>query len=201
MILTIDTCIRTLYGAAMNRRTAFQTELAVGLAVFLAHGSTDKPARAMLCGAYNAAGYDCVASTGMDYKTVNRRINATACLFEKLPVVLWAGKHKEDKLIVSLFNGLAPYEFFTVQDVMRFCSPERYLPTRQPISITPDPDALTAPGSGQQTINDMFRRAEDRGRRVESGHLHFVIPEDATRDELVALATKLLEIAGELLTA
>lgn len=214
MILTINTCARALNTAALNRKSAFQVELAVGLAVFLSYGSTDKDAREMLNNAYATAGYECIRVSGMDYKTVNRRINATAKLFEKLhkSVTAWAGKHSEDKLITSLCRGLEPYEFMSVQDVVRYCSPERALPKRQTaLSVKPNADAISAPTptpaptTGQDSIRAMFRRASDHvpegSRRVEVGHLSVVIPPEATKDDLMELARTLLEMAKDLLTA
>lgn len=207
MILTASTCVRALNMAALNRKTSFQIELAVGLAVFLSHGSTDKEARIMLSAAYSAAGYECTHVTGIDYKTVNRRMNATAKLFERLggSVLAWAGKHDEDQLLSSICLGLEPYEFFGVQDVLRFCAPERVLPSRPRMEVKPAPDAIAPPPTtGQDGIREMFRRASDQGQRVEVGHLAVVIPQEATRMELMELARRLLEIAAntkDLLTA
>lgn len=207
MILTITTCARALNNAALNRKSAFQMELAVGLAVFLSYGSTDKEAREMLTNIYATAGYECTRVTGMDYKTVNRRINATSKLFEKLhkSVTAWAGKHGEDRLLAALCLGLEPYEFMSVQDVLRYCSPDRALPKRQTVlSVKPNADAISAPTTGQQVIRDMFRRASDHvpegSRRVEVGPLSVVIPPEATKDDLMELARTLLEMAKDLLT-
>jgi len=204
MILTIATCIRALNRAALNRKTAFQIELAVGLAVFLSYGDTAKQARQMLSEAYNSAGYECLHVTGIDYKTVNRRINATAKLFEKLPVAVWAGSHSEDRLLSALCLGLEPYEFFSVQDVLRYCGTQQVLPSRPALQVKPAPEAIAPPTTGQDAIRNMFRRASDQaGERVDVGPLHLVIPDEATQGDLLALAARLIEMAQskELLTA
>lgn len=207
-LISAETCVAALNIAAFNRKTAFRVEMAVGLAVFLVHGGAGRDARRMLSKAYNSAGYECVQVTGIDYKTVNRRINATAALYEKLPVKTWAGKHSENNLLAALCAGLEPYEFYGVRDVQRYCSPEKVLPPRR--QIVPAPDVL-APGAnhtGQDAIKAMFRRASDQvaegARRVEVGHIAVVIPAETTREELVVMARKLLEMAAEtkeLLTA
>src|SRR5213082_1117949 len=91
MNLSIETCVTALQHAAINHKAAIQLELAVGLAVFQMNGGTNKDARRNLVDIYVAAGWDCAKFAGSDYKTVNRRINAAAALFEKVPVSKWIG--------------------------------------------------------------------------------------------------------------
>lgn len=209
ILLSAETCVQALNAAAINRKTAFRVELAVGLGVFLAHGGASRDARRMLNQAYASAGYECATVMGIDYKTVNRRINATADLFETLPVAKWVGKHSEDALLSALCLGLEPYEFFTVKDVQRYCAPERTLPPVRAVPIVPAYDALDAPvATGQEVISQMFRRAgdqvQDGERRIEAGHLELRIPKDTTLDEIMGLVRQLLDIASEskeLLTA
>lgn len=203
MKLSIETCADALRGAAMNRKAAFQTELAVGLAVFLHAGDTTPEARTNLCAAYAGAGYQCLTTSGIDYKTINRRINATAELFHRVPVATWAGKHSELLLLKAITLGLEPYELLNVQDVVRFCNPQKLPPKTR--SVEPHTGILAGPTTGQGKVIDLFRRAADAvakgARHVETKHLALMVPDSASRDELIELAGKLLAMANELLTA
>lgn len=209
MKLSIETCVTALNSAAMNRRAAVQLELTVGLAVFHAHGGAGKEARQALNEAYAAAGYRCLQATEMDYKTINRRINAAADLYENLPVAKWAGKHGEDAMLQSIHTGLVPYEFFTIADVLRFCTP----PAKEgaPVKAQPHQTILSPssnPGTtGQDKVIAQFRRAADQvahgARHVETPHLAITIPKDTSPEEMIEMAMKLLELAKakDLLTA
>ncbi len=194
MKLSIESCAIALNHAAMNRKAAIQIELAVGLAVFQLHGSSSKDARAMLTDAYAAAGYRCIHISEMDYKTVNRRVNATAALFEKLPVSKWVGRHSEEDAIKSICDGLEPYELFTIADVMRYCAPPKLV---RKTGVKPNPDILNLP-SGQGKVIEQFRRAADQsGTTVTTEHLSLIIPKDTPRGEIIDLAMKLLQMAKE----
>lgn len=204
MKLSIETCAEALNHAAMNRKAAIQIELAVGLAVFHLHGNTAKEARAMLMGAYAAAGYRCAHINEMDYKTINRRINATAALYEKMPVSKWVGRHSDQDAILCIGQGLEPYELFTIADVMRYCAP----PSKPRVKVKAKPHAaiLGGPTTGHDKVIAQFRRAADSANsiRVATEHLTLVIPEGTPREEIIDMAMRLLqmrtEIKKELLT-
>lgn len=202
MKLSIETCVEALASAAINRKHALQLELAVGLAVFLMHGSTSKEGRAMLVDAYAAAGYRCVHISEMDYKTVNRRINATAALFEKLPVATWVGKHNDTLALKCICQGLEPYELYTISDVQRYALPAPKAASKAPVAVAPALDIVEGPRTGQDKIIQQFRRAADQWKHVNTLHLSVPIPDDTPRDEIIELAMQLLSIAKkELLTA
>jgi hypothetical protein len=202
MNLTIETCADALTHAAMNRKAAIQIELSVGLAVFHLHGSSSKEARVMLVDAYAAAGYRCVHINEMDYKTVNRRINATAALFERLPIKKWVGHHSDIDAIRAICEGLEPYELFTIQDVIRYSLPNKSVGS---IKVTPDASILSLPTgnnhTGHDTVMQQFRRAADKvngeSTRVATEHLALVIPQGTPRAELIDLAMQLMGMAKE----
>lgn len=207
MKLSIDTCVKALNIAAMNRKSSFQTELAVGLAVFLVDGGTHKAAKANLCSAYSAAGYQCMKVSEIDYKTINRRINSTAQLFHKLTeatVSKWAANHSEGNLLRAMTLGIEPYELYATMDVMRLCEPARAATIKQ--RVKPNTDILKGPTTGQDNVLSMFRHAATAvakgARHIETQHLALMVPDDISRDELVNLAHQLLSLANEkLLTA
>lgn len=198
MNITIETCIDALTIAVMNRRGAIQIELAVGLAVFHSHGGTNRDARRLLAEVYASTGYQCLTITDPDYKTINRRINATAELYEKLPVDKWVGKLTEQNMLRALQEGLKPYEFLSYSDVARFCQPA--IPERPaPVHVAPATEMLapTSNHTGQQKVVNMFRRAADQqdSKLIETDHMVVAVPASATPSEIIEVAMQLLALA------
>lgn len=197
MYLTADTCARIINVAAMNRKQAIQLELAVGLAVFQLHGNSGKESRGMLMAAYAAAGYRCIHINEMDYKTINRRVNATAALFEKLPVATWVGKLNDADAVKAICTGLEPYELFTISDVQRYCNPAKTNVPRARVEARPHIDILAGP-SGHAKVIDQFRRAADKAlKTVTTEHLTLAIPDGTPREEIIDMAHQLLSLAKE----
>lgn len=213
MHLTLDTCTNALTAAAINHKAAIKLELAVGLAVFHLYKGTNKDARRMLVQAYALAGWQCQKFADPDYKTVNRRINATASLYEKVPVAKWIGHLKEMDIIEAICDGLEPYQLTSIQDVLRYAAPHRIHDRKY--AVTPNHDILSGPETGghqtgQERVMQQFRRASDQiadgAHVVATPHISVVIPKDASREELVDFAYKVLALAKsdsakELLTA
>jgi hypothetical protein len=203
MHLTLDTCTSALTAAAINHKAAIQLELAVGLAVFHLYKGTNKDARKMLAQAYSLAGWQCQKFADPDYKTVNRRINATASLYEKVPVAKWIGRLEEMDIIQAICEGLEPYQLYTIQDVLRYAAPHRVQDKK--FAVAPAHDLLSGPAAnnhtGQDRIMQQFRRASDHideGSRVlATDHISVVIPKETTRAEVLELARQLLVLADE----
>jgi len=203
MHLTLDTCTSALTAAAINHKAAIQLELAVGLAVFHLYKGTNKDARKMLVQAYALAGWQCQKFADPDYKTVNRRINATASLYEKVPVAKWVGHLEEMDIIQAICEGLEPYQLYTIQDVLRYAAPHRVQDKK--FAVAPAHDLLSGPAAnnhtGQDRIMQQFRRASDHideGARVlATDHISLVIPKETTRAEVLDLARQLLLLADE----
>lgn len=210
MLLTLETCTTALGAAIVNRKTAVQLELAVGLAVFFSQGGPTKEARKMLVSAFAMSGYECSALGDKEYKTVNRRINATASLYDKLPISKWVGTLEGMNAIHAIFDGIGPYGLETIQDVLRFAAPAKAYVNKT--RVKPDDSILGGPvghASGQEKVMTQFRRASDQiaegSLRVSTEHLSLAIPKDVDHDEIVRLAMQLLSLAvnneKELLTA
>lgn len=204
-MISINTCIKALSNAAMSRRAAFQTELGVALAIFLMKGTTEREARTLLTETYASAGYMCLATVDPDYKTINRRVNVAADLFNKIKprtIKKWAGDLNENNLIAAMVAGLRPYELWSIADVQRFCAPPEPVvtgtgvtaPVAEPVPVEPHAGILAG---GHAKIMGMFRRAADRDdvKRVTTQHLAVVITEGSTPDEMIELAWKILAMA------
>jgi hypothetical protein len=119
--LTIDMCVNALNWAALSRKSIFQVELAVGLAIFVMGGGVDRSTKKQLCDIYQSAGYECVEYGSIDYKTINRRINATAELYQKLGVGTlkkWIRGQQHEKILDAIVDGLRDYKFMNAADVV-----------------------------------------------------------------------------------
>lgn len=117
--------VKAINNAALSRRTALQIELAVGLINFSQEiGGTDSEGKAKLVGIYNEAGYNCLTKEDRDYKTVNRRMNVSAKLFDKLGssvIHSWLENISDAKsMLQSVVAELQIYKFNSLDDVADF---------------------------------------------------------------------------------
>jgi hypothetical protein len=128
--VSYEVFVAAISNAALSRRAALQIELAVGLIHFTQeNGGTDTAGKANLKAVYHAAGYDCMAKADRDYKTVNRRLNMTAKLFDKFGSSLvngWVEKCAGDTeaLIAYVVTELQSYAFHTLDDVADYIGVE-----------------------------------------------------------------------------
>jgi hypothetical protein len=112
--------------AALSRRAALQIELAVGLVHFDQETEgTASAGKARLKEVYQAAGYDCMSKADRDYKTVNRRLNACAALYDKFGSSLVAGwsagfAGDTEALLAYVVTELQPYGLETMDDVLHY---------------------------------------------------------------------------------
>ena len=157
----------------------------------------------MLVQAYCLAGWQCQKFADPDYKTVNRRINATASLYEKVPVAKWIGRLEEMDIIQAICEGLEPYQLYTIQDVLRYAAPHRVQDKK--LAVQPAHDVLSGPAisnhTGQERIMQQFRRASDHvgegSKLVNTDHISVVIPKDTPRAEVLDLVRQLLVLVEE----
>lgn len=164
---------KCLVESAMHRATALEIELAVGLAVMHETQPSKRLGRETLLTIYNGAGFQCDAPGALDWRAVNRRITATIALYDAYlvtDVAALAEKHKTTDLVEALRPMIKALKLKSVNEVLLAC------------------DKVRAPrkaSSGQHV----------EGVRIEAGHLHFTVPASATREDMLAAATKLMEMA------
>jgi hypothetical protein len=166
--------VTAINGAALNRRTALQTELSVGFAVILEAGSSKRLARAQLCEIYVTAGYKCREPADLDWKTINRRISAAFALFDFLgetDIRTWAGDLSKGPLISAFVEHLVPLKLTTINEVLQVCA--------------------TPKGEAKQ-------RGRKPGIHIDTQHLHLVVPPGTSREELLETAARLMQIAQEM---
>lgn len=193
-IISLETYISNIAKAMGSRRVALQIELSVGLSVFATHGSTSKEARDMLNQIYVNAGWRSVDPRGVDYKTVNRRINATASLFEKLgaeEINNAIGSNKEQRAINAIAKHLEHYKLLTVNDVFAFAG--RPVKVKAHKRKEPEKKPNPAPITRRRWTDEERRNA----KKVDIGAIHWVIPPETRRRDLIEAARILLELSAE----
>lgn len=170
-----------IHAAAMNRRAALQTEIAVGFAVLLDSYPSKRLARAQLQKIYNDAGCKCEGPNDVNWKSVNRRIAASVALFDFMgheEVREWAGDLVKAPLIEALVKKIEPLKLNTVNEVLIVCKGQKAVGGER------------AAGAGRKP-----------GVRIETSHLKFSVPSNATPEELLEVAGKLMTMAQEMVNA
>lgn len=131
--------------AALSRRAALQIEMAVSLIHFTQeNGGTDSTGKANLKAVYHGAGYTCLTKADRDYKTVNRRLNAMAKLFDKIGSSLvhsWIEEQTDtEAMINTVVAQLAAYGWDTLDDVLAYVDVDtsrvKKAPAAAPVVVT-----------------------------------------------------------------
>jgi hypothetical protein len=174
--------VTALKSAALQRRSALHLELAVGLSLYLDKGGTKRA----LTLVYAKAGYVCESPEDADYKTVNRRVNVSHWLFEHLSrekVAEWGAGAKPAARVKAICVKVAELGLDSIDAVKTFVgkSPE----------VTKEP---AAPAGGHH------RRMEDKPgiQYIRLEHIEVLVAQEATKDELLAAAAQLTELASRL---
>lgn len=163
---------KALVEAAMHKQSALEIELSVGMAVMYECAPSKRLGRETLLTIYNGAGWQCEKPGTLDWRAVNRRITATIALYDKFmaqDVAALADTHKAADLVNALRPAVAALKVKSVNEVLLACDKVR---------------APRKPGEHHDGI------------RVDAGHLHLIIPQSCTREDLIAMATKLMQMAA-----
>lgn len=126
--LSMQTYTMAISQAMLNRRVAIRIEMAVGMSVF-SYQQVSDDSRASIQAIYAEVGYDCKDSNGKDYKTIRRRINAAAELYEFLGedeidnIVEGKAETEELKALVEYIEKEYP-ELSTINGVFAICGKE-----------------------------------------------------------------------------
>jgi hypothetical protein len=158
--------------AGLHRETAFRIELAVGFAVHM-ESNNARLSRAILCEIYASAGYKASKPGDYDWRKVNRHITASLALYDFLgreEIEKWAaGKTRKD-LVEAIVKHLEQYKVKTVNEVLDIC--------------------------GKLGVRRRGAVADPIGtHRLDTKHVHLVIPPSATRTELMELALAIMKLA------
>jgi hypothetical protein len=163
---------KALVESVTHRQVALEIELAVGLAVMYECEPSRRLGRETLLTIYNGAGYACSKPGALDWRAVNRRITASIALYDFCEktgdVSALAQTAKVAELVEALRPMVAALKVKSINEVLLAC------------------DKVRAPRKAMPP---------QEGHRIEAGHLHLTIPQNATREDMLALATKLMELA------
>jgi hypothetical protein len=224
--INIQRYIDALSQAAGFSKASIDLEMAVCLSIFAEDGAADINAKKDVMAAYTGAGWKCETTTGSDYKTVNRRLNAAAALFDKM-----GGKAAIDEVtagvpetahISAIVNHLASeFELTSLNAVWAAAG----RPVKNPRDWTYDertrgentpatprtagegasaagPAQLPpapAPAAGTDTTTVQATRTDASNATVlEVGKLHLVIPHDTPYEDVVGLLTELMAFATKM---
>lgn len=210
--VTPGSCVRALEKAIGFGRSALYLEVAVSLAVFASSTTgADRATKRVVMDIYAQAGFD-VSPTGRDYKTVNRRVNVSADLFNKLGEdAVKQAMHglRDGKAIESLTSYLGEdIKFDSINALLEYVG--------KPVEQTNTPEVRAARAAKEAAennaaavgINDRIaaRRAEREKQQAEdvdgiiinAGKLSVVLPRDCTADEVMMLVAKLTDYATRL---
>lgn len=208
--VTSASCVRALERAIGFGKSALYLEVAVALAVFASSSTgADRSTKRVVMEIYTQAGFD-TRLDGEDYKTVNRRINASAAFFNKIgkdAIDAAAAGLREGKAIDAISTFLsATFNFSGVNAVLEFAG--------KPVKQTNTPeyrasrlagaggdDKATAVGIGaRMDARRLERQAEDDsdGTIVSAGKLSLVVPGNCTAAEVRAMSVKLAEFADRM---
>jgi hypothetical protein len=235
LVISMDTFVQAINTANMSYKFAFYMEMAVCLAMFAEAGDTSKDAKKSLYEVYARAGYDCKDITSSEYKTVNRRINAGAALFDWLgkdKVNSWLAGTAEMTSLNAIVKQLEFHNLRGINSVLALTGKPVALPRDKAkidasrlaeastqVSNAPAPAAPQEPSGAakavaegvgvaiEQSRQERAVGGQEKHRRVEdkegvlvfsSEHVKVSVSPNATRQELINLATELLQFAATL---
>lgn len=210
--ITESMWVGALADAGGFHRDALNIELAVGLSLFATKADPSKvglDTKKILKDVYAKAGYACATPQGEDYKTVNRRINVTADLYQHLggreTIVDWIGDATPKQQVAMIAEHIKGYGFSGISAVMAHMGKAaavkrpRNAPVPQqegPQQQTPEQrmvEKLTQAREGQRT------RAEDQlppGRMFSHGPVNIAVPLSATYEDVMAIVADLTLFAA-----
>lgn len=171
---SIRTYANAIKTAILNRRAALAVELAVSFAVLWDSDGNKRLAREALCQIYTQAGYKASDPQADDWRLVNRHIAASFALYDFLgadQVATWAA---EGNKLDTLVDHIKPLKLATVNEIM-VVTEKRKLPRAR--ASTP---------------------VKDGEHRIETEHLHFIVPAKVTRTEVIQAAMQLMTLAEEM---
>jgi hypothetical protein len=212
--VTTDSCVRALEKSIGFTKGALYLEVGVALAVFASSSTgADLATKRRVMDIYSQAGFE-VENRGKDYKTVHRRMTASADLFNMLgreTVLAAMDGLRDGKAIDRLCLHLGTeYKFDSINSLLEFVG--------KPVAQTNTPEVRAARAAkelaelnnathslsvGERMEARMAERQqqlaeESDGIIVSAGKLSLVVPRDITPDEVMAMVAKLTDFADRL---
>lgn len=212
--------VAALSQAAGFSKASIDLEMAVCLSIFAESGEANLAAKKEVLAAYSGAGWKCDTHTGDDYKTVSRRLNAAAALFDKMggkkaidevtagvPVEAHIGaivNHLAETFELNSLNAVWAAAGRPVKNIRDWNWAER----KHGEAATPKPagegataagapqlPAAPAPAAGAEPATS---KQASNATVLEVGKLHLVIPFDTPYEDVVGLLTELMAFASKM---
>lgn len=184
---SLNYCVAAMRGSMALRGQALQIELAVSLVVYHTCGSSDLAAKKVLRAVYAASGIDCIKQDSASYRTIARRIDRSAGLYDKVKhstIAKWLNGKDDTQTIDAVVAGLKPLNLNSMDDVLTYTTGKKREKEAKPrTTYTPELHPL--------------RRAEDAEAVVvlDTEHIHIGVPAGVSADELEEAAEQLIELA------
>lgn len=213
--VTTASCVKALTQSLGFGRTALYLEVGVALAVFAGSSTgADLATKRRVMDLYSQAGFE-IKNGGKDYKTVNRRVNTSAALFNVLGLAtVNAAMHglRDGEAIKALISHMSTtYKFDTINAILEFVG-RPVLQTNTPAvrearaaalvqSLTQDAAAdaaLDERMAKQRTERQKKQEQESDGITIYAGNLNITIPRDTTAAEVMLMVARLTEYAEHL---
>lgn len=219
------TFISAITNATMSYKYALQLELATGLVLFAEAGEANRDSKRALQQVYISAGYDCADQYKQDYKTIRRRIDASATLFDWMEIdtiLKLIDNRAEMNAIMAVVQHLEQYNLKGINSVLALCGKPVILKREKPADgddnkqpkgeakkthsvkeyqqKQKEASASNAPANekeGQQASSREQQAAEGT-RFLNTEHIRVEIAASATKAELMDIAMKMLAIANAL---
>ncbi len=196
--LSVITCVEMVSQAALDRRSAINNELAVGLGMFYEAGGTTQEAKSALQEVYHRSGYECQNSSGADYVTINRRLNASAKLYDFLgaeQIGNWVGNKVERQLVSAIIEGLKPSNLYSIDKVMAFIGKPRAKAGPAEAEGSDEKDEHPQGGA-----TDTPTEQRPQVYRLATQHMKLEVPKDGEvhPQELMDMAAKLITLAQKI---
>lgn len=209
--------VDALVNAGGMHRDALQLELAVGLSFYATHnGDAERVAlktKKAMREVFENAGYACKTHLDEDYKTVARRIGVSADLYVKLggkqTITDWVDGAKADLQVAAIMEHLKAYKFNGLNAVLAYVGKPAVKRARKLSAEASPPEMSAAELAAAEAVDRNLQTQRDEsaagsrrmfdklppGRIFKAGVMEVGIPFEATYQDVVALANKLMEFA------
>lgn len=201
--------VTALSGAEGFHRDALQLELAVGLSVFSVKADAVKvglDAKKALKEIYSKAGYACATPQGEDYKTVSRRINVAADLYQwiggRQTIVDWVEDAPPREQVKVIMEHVKGYQFDSINDVLaKMGKPVTVKRPRVAAAPAPEPSEadqqVAEQASAMLALRDLTSKLKlPEGRVFQHGAMTVAVPVEASYEDVMSIVGDLSVFAA-----
>ena len=120
---SLNYCVDAMRCSLALRGQALQIELAVSLIVYHACGASDIAAKKVMRSIYAAGGIDCLTHDTPSYRTISRRMDRSAGLYDKVKhttIAKWVKGKEGEQIVDAVVNGIEPLHLMSMDDVLTY---------------------------------------------------------------------------------